>query len=193
MCRNGLFPSEQKMLAVTHATGAPRTYFLKDSEEIAACPADTKQCREGYVVPGQEVLTSKVMGKFVCAYFPNKSGGTAGWIAADQLAPSTMLASPASAAWIGKWTDATDEIDIDAAGKAIHASGTATWDGGHGNVNEGSFDASATPAQARASFVDGECTVSTVLVERYLVVTDNTNCGGMNVRFDGVYQRKAAR
>ena len=34
-----------------------------------------------------------------------------------------------------------------------------------------------------------ECNARLVLVHATLIVTDNHNCGGMNVNFDGIYHR----
>ncbi len=38
-----------------------------------------------------------------------------------------------------------------------------------------------------------ECSARLVLVGSTLIVTDNRNCGGMNVNFDGLYHRKAPK
>jgi hypothetical protein len=38
---------------------------------------------------------------------------------------------------------------------------------------------------------EGDCTLNLVLVETYLVATDNANnCGGMNLRLNSVYLRE---
>lgn len=191
-CRNGFFPSDKQTIMLMRATGAPRTYLLWDSEGVAGCPADLKKCHGGYVLPGQEVLAGKTLGKFTCAFYPNNSGGSAGWVSVDELkAENPQPASdPSPAAWTGKWHDGEDEIDITASGHALHAIGDAVWRGQGDIANVGDFEAGATPSNGKVVFSDSECRVNVSLIGTYLVVADNENCGGMNVRFDGVYTRK---
>jgi len=38
--------------------------------------------------------------------------------------------------------------------------------------------------------VEDTCTVHAQLLGDVLIVADNSECGGMNVRFNGVYRRK---
>ena len=45
-------------------------------------------------------------------------------------------------------------------------------------------------AQAEAIDACIECHARLVLVSATLIVTDNRNCGGMNVNFDGIYHRR---
>lgn len=49
----------------------------------------------------------------------------------------------------------------------------------------------AAPKGDQAVFVDAEdeCHVSLTLLPPFLLARDNNRCGGMNVRFDGVYMR----
>jgi hypothetical protein len=89
-------------------------------------------------------------------------------------------------------------------------SGEATWGAfdpervKRGAINLGSFDATATPSASDVSFTVGEestlpidrgsesdCKVWMRLLGPYLLVSDNMNCGGMNVSFDGLYWRSA--
>jgi hypothetical protein len=39
----------------------------------------------------------------------------------------------------------------------------------------------------------GDCAVRLRRAGKWLLVDDNDNCGGMNVTFDGIYTRSAAR
>jgi hypothetical protein len=190
MC-NGFSPSDAKGLSLMRATGAPRTYFLKD-KDAKGCPSDAKACHASYILPGQEVIADKRAGGFICAFFPNTSGGSAGWVRADALTPSPVQPNlhPVPANWVGHWANGDNAIDIKLSGKALNGSGQAFWNGGNDNVHDGAFDGTAKPSGTDVSFKDGDCSVSATLFGDYLFVTDNDNCGGMNVSFNGVYRRK---
>ena len=191
-CRNGFFPSDKQMITLMRATGSPRTYLLWDGEGVPGCPADIKKCHGGYVLAGQEVLAGKTFGKFTCVFYPNNSGGSAGWVSVDELKAESPQpnSNPPSAAWVGKWHNGEDEIDITASGHGLHASGDAVWRGQGDIANVGDFEAGATPSNGKVIFNDDVCRVNASLIGAYLVVADNGNCGGMNVRFDGVYTHK---
>lgn len=192
-CRNGLFPSEQSQLGLARAMAAPRTWFLNDGDTETGCPQKGAPCRHGYVVPGQIVLTGKTRGGFVCAFFPNKVGGTAGWVPSSQLQSIPVMAASLSD-WAGKWADGDDDITIAVKGKSLDASGTAIWHGLNNDIHDGEFSAVAGPRGNHVTFSQGphqyDCQVHAVLVGSYLVVSDNRNCGGVNVNFDGVYRKK---
>jgi hypothetical protein len=194
MCRNGLFSSDVQTLTLMRAVGKPRTYFLWD-KDTAGCPSDTKSCRHSYVLPGQEVIAGKASGDFICAFYPNQVGGSAGWVSAHALAPAGEQPSrdPPLRAWAGKWVDGEDSIAIGASAGLLHASGSAVWHGWGDNVHVGEFEGGARPSGARVVFAQDTCSVTATLLGRYLIVSDNENCGGMNVRFDGVYRRASAR
>ena len=72
--------------------------------------------------------------------------------------------------------------------------GAATWVGVNpGNVHVGELSGEAAPV-ANLLKLGGEdeydCRATLRLVGTYLLVTDNKQCGGVNVTFDGVYRRK---
>ena len=64
-------------------------------------------------------------------------------------------------------------------------------------MNTGDIGADAKPSGDKLSFSDapdeGSCEVGMRLVGKFLAVKDNNNCGGNNVSFSGVYQRKPKR
>ena len=68
--------------------------------------------------------------------------------------------------------------------------GNAFWHGLGDDVHEGEIAASAAPQGDHVVFVEEDCTVRATLAGRYLIVADNENCGGMNVRLDGGYTRE---
>jgi hypothetical protein len=50
-----------------------------------------------------------------------------------------------------------------------------------------------TPVNGSARLTEGtdefSCVADFSILGKYLIVTDNNKCGGMNVRFDGVYTK----
>jgi hypothetical protein len=192
MCRNGLFPSDNQVVALMRATGKPRTYLLWD-RDTKGCPSETKACRSAYVLPGQEVLAGKHLGNFICAFFPNNVGGSAGWVSAGNLTPSPQQPdpNPPLRSWLGNWRDGLNWLDISLVGNELKVSGHAFWVGpaGPASLHDGGIDAQAKPRKTSAEFAEEDCRVWATLFGKYLLISDNENCGGVNVRFDGVYRR----
>lgn len=184
-CRNGAFATDQNNLRLVRVLR--RTGLLMDSGQKKGCPQAGATC----ALPGShadasdELLVNSELPGFFCAYRPKDGDG--GWIAKSDvvLAPQQPTAQPSMAAWIGQWRDGDDRIRIAQRGKALTFDGEASW----ADQNSGSFSGTATPKGASASVTDDACTVTMRLLGAYLVVDDNGECGGMNVRFTGVYRR----
>jgi hypothetical protein len=196
-CRNGGFPSEQDQFGLAKVAGQGRLYFLGDSD---GCPNDGPACRsKTYVVAGDTLLTGRIHGAYLCAFYPNRFGGTAGWVRRDRLTPVAMTAPPLQA-WIGHWADGDNTIDLSRRGKGLKVSGEAYWPSANPSVEErpggpniGSLDGLITPQGGRARLADeypDGCRATLTLVGPFLVASDNGGCGGMNVRFDGIYRRR---
>src|SRR5689334_3298362 len=84
-CRNGGFPIENTDFGLAIIKGAGRAYLLYDMD---GCPNTSPQCRkagEGYVFRGDRVVTGRTTGDYVCAYYPSRGGGSAGWIDKSRL------------------------------------------------------------------------------------------------------------
>lgn len=197
-CRNGGFPSENKSLGVSIVT-VGRAYLLKD---MNGCPSAESQCRQrSYVVKGDEVLTGRMKGKYVCAYFPNSGGGSAGWVDMAQLKVLPIDPQPSPAAWLGWWSDnGNPTARITQKESGLHLESEAFWPGPptvrakdwpDGWPHEGGANGPLVRSGNRAHFGDKNsgCQVDFTLVGGYLLAADNGECGGANVRLDGVYQR----
>ena len=197
-CRNGSFPEQAGGFGVGKVMGPERAYFIDD---INGCPNDSAACREkSYVVTGDLVLTGRSKGVYVCAFFPNRGGGSAGWMRRDRLAAQPVDAAPPLSAWVGKWRNFDDTIALKARGAMLEASGDAYWPSANpplslrpGGPNTGDFSGVAKPSGARVVFADKDpdgCKVTLDRVGPWLVAADNNNCGGNNVTFTGVYTRR---
>jgi hypothetical protein len=156
------------------------------------------------VIPGDEVIVGAPLGSQVCIALPNKVGDSAGWVDARQIAPEPPPPAPRDA-WLGHWrTFGGDTIDLKPKGSGLAVSGSACWPSCDTppsqlryGPNVGDLDGEGAPADGRLSLgADGDdtdCKADLWLVGAWLVVFDNGNCGGMNVRFEGVYQRARGR
>ncbi|WP_322051702.1 hypothetical protein [Paraburkholderia bannensis] len=202
MCRNGLFPRENTTFSLARVTGTGKLHFLDD---LSGCPEKGGSACEqrAYVLPGDTLLVSKRRNGFRCAFYPNKGGGSAGWVTDDRIEEIAVDQAPALRQWTGTWMDGDNKIVLGMRGKALHATGEAYWPSKQpsahfpGGPNLGDLEAVATPAQNTVKFVEGSgdsssdvCRVSASLVGAWLVVGDNQMCGGENVSFSGVYRRQ---
>jgi hypothetical protein len=194
-CRNGPFAAEEAGYRLARAVGqkGARVYFYGDDE---GCPSP--RCRlKAYIVPGDEVIVSRTFGDWVCAWYqPAKGFETVGWIQAHELSLAAPEGDPPAAAWEGEWVSYDNAIDIRREGRSgrLRVKGDAVWKGANpGQVHVGDIDKTAAPTGGVLRLGDDICRVTLRLVGRYLLVGDNKQCGGLNVTFDGVYRRRAAR
>ena len=199
LCQSGGFPLESDDYRAAKVKGAPsdKIYFHDDSK--ASCPAD-RSCRlKAYVIPGDQVIVAHTSGKFACSQFqPLKSLETIGWIETDRLEWVDTRRPPGEREWFGEWRLFDNVIRISKAKTPgeLKISGEAYWGSGD-RTNTGDIGADAKPSGDKLSFSDapgeGSCQVAMRLVGKYLAVRDNDNCGGNNVSFSGVYQKRAKR
>ncbi|HEY0116443.1 MAG TPA: hypothetical protein VGB54_12055 [Allosphingosinicella sp.] len=196
-CRNGSFPKAQATFGFATVTGSGRLHFLEDMD---GCPNAERRCRgSSYVVPGDRVVTGRSQGNYVCAYFPSRGGGTAGWVERVRLRSLRTDPAPPLSAWAGTWSDegGNPTIRITARRGRLQGSGTAYWPGPPGStdwpaggVHQGAFEGELVRRGNRARHADDGCEIDFVLLGDMLLAGDNNSCGGMNVSFTGVYRRR---
>jgi hypothetical protein len=146
------------------------------------------------------IATGETMGSWTCAFYDDVPG----WLPTSALAPLPDHPSPSLRSWIGFYRRGTPTAKVEQdrlliqPGKAagtLHVSGRAYWHGLNDNVHFGGINADATPIGPYLHIVDGNgagaCVLDLVLdaSKRTLSADDNTNCGGMNVRFWGLWNR----
>lgn len=194
-CRNGAFTRDAEEFRTARVDGrkGSRLYFQGDEE---GCPGPAAKCRQkAYVVPGDEVVVSRAFGDWACAWYqPARGRETVGWLPADRLATADPAANPPPARWLGAWGfyDNLLRVKRGRAGGSLLVEGTATWQGVNpGNVHVGELSGEGAPAGNVLTLGDdpADCRATLRLVGNYLVVSDNKQCGGLNVTFDGVYRR----
>ncbi len=199
LCRNGFFPRESQdySLAVVKGKKGEKVYFYGDDRED--CPKN-KNCRlKSYVVPNDEVIVSRKFGNFACVWFqPKKGSETVGWISLQNLQFLNLLQSFSEIT--GNWNFYDNDIKIAKTAKpsVYKVTGNAFWKGLGDNIHIGELDGEAKIVGNDLKYGAEEtdeyaCKVTMSLVGKYLIVSDNLNCGGANVTFSGVYRRKAAK
>jgi len=191
-CRNGLFPSDEAefKLATVSGTKGAQIHFFNDDD---GCPSADAKCRmRSYLITGNQVLVSRRYGSWICGWYrPLKGSETVGWLPVDSLVISDQLASPALEKWIGRWKYGDQSLNIrrDRKTEFLTVKGDAIWRGLGDNVHVGSVAARSLPQGNELILIEEECRVTLKLVGAYLVASDNSECGGMNVRFNGVYRK----
>lgn len=198
-CRNGLFPSEQESLRLAKVSdNVKKLYFYDDGVN---CPKNETICKtKTYVVSGDKLIVNKVSGEFACAWYNGKKTEAVGLVKNSSLQYLPASKPPDSSEWVGKWQMYQDgnEVNITSKGDTLTVKGSAIWlgrmlDDGNRVVHTGDLDGEMKPVNGRAKLIDGTdeyaCIADFTLLGKYLIVTDNSKCGGMNVRFDGVYTK----
>jgi hypothetical protein len=151
------------------------------------------------VLPGDELIVNKVSGEWACAWFEGKKRETVGWISVARLNFLPNEEVQDLNRWVGKWTFYENVIDISKNTDGLNVKGAALWFGGKSSsgfpiVHTGELEGEMTPQGNKSLLMMGEepyrCQANFVLLGSSLLVTDNSNCGGMNVRFNGVYTQK---
>ncbi len=198
-CRNGAFARDSEEFMTARVTGrrGSRLYFHGDDE---GCPGPSAKCRQkAYVVTGDEVIVSRPYGEWYCAWYqPARGSETVGWLSTERLLVTAHSRKPPLASWLGAWGfyDNLLRLTRGRAAGALRVEGDATWEGANpGNVHVGEVEGEAAPAGNALTVGGGDddCRLTLRLVGPYLVASDNRQCGGLNVTFDGVYRRKKGR
>jgi hypothetical protein len=112
------------------------------------------------VVNGDTVVTGRDLGRYRCAFFPNKVGGSAGWVDRSKLQP-LPVAVPSLQDWAGHWKDGDNGLRITVQGGQLHVDGDAYWPSANPTPeqrpygpNMGQVEARATPRGADVEFVE---------------------------------------
>ncbi len=187
-----------QLFRVKAAASQPRVYLYKKAQR---CPGD-QPCasrQKAYLVDGDVVFAGPASQGFRCAYYGTPKGKIiAGFLPEDSLAPADEETGLTAAFLQGTWRYGDDSIEIKTAGPGkVEANGNATYQTAT-TVNEGEFTASASvPASGELVLRDGEgdamCEVKLRRRGPYIVATDNNQCGGMNVSFEGIYVKAPSR
>jgi hypothetical protein len=188
---------EAPLMRVKAGIAAAKMNFRKEAK---ACPADSTACpwrQKAYLVPGDVAFVGPELRGFRCAYYGTANGDiVAGFLPTDALEVTPDGGNLDAAFLSGTWAHlGLNPITFTSAdGKAVHAKGKGIWHGLPGVVHSGSFSATAEPKGDSIEFRESDgglgCEVKIGRRGPYLVVSDNSYCGGMNVRFQGIYVKR---
>lgn len=197
VCNIGLVSRASKDYKLARIIGnkSDKIHFYGDEPED--CPQG-KNCRlKSYLIPGDEIIVSRSFGDYACSWFqPRKGTETVGWIKLENLEWIEINKNPAQRNWVGDWRYPNSWIVISKSKKPnlLAIRGDSVFDRGGGNVHVGEFDNAAKPTGYKLELSnDDDCDVSMQLLGKYLIVSDNFKCGGVNVTFRGVYQKKVKK
>jgi hypothetical protein len=194
-CRNGFFANSEefRLAKVVGAKGA-RVYFYSDDDD---CPnASLAKCKKkSYLVTGDKLIVSKTYNNFACGWFqPMKGSETVAWLPIENLEITKPDFNPAPTKWLGTWRFYDNSITIKSGGAGnLKISGEAFWKGLGDNIHTGEIGGSKKPKGNQITLEDEICKVTLTLIGDYLIANDNSECGGANVTFDGVYRLKKKR
>jgi len=210
-CRNGIFVEDGVTYGLAKVTGSDKLSFIEDAfycdkdkqkGPCPVCPSDDAACKsKSYVLPGDVVIAGRSFKGYRCILYRNDKNvaGSAGYVPEGRL-EALPVAQVAQKDWLGAWRMGDDAITLHARGDKLSARGEAYWPSANpslkerpGGPNMGEMSGLAAPKGNQVSFVDDEdeCHVNLTLLPPFLLAHDNERCGGMNVRFDGVYLRAA--
>ena len=147
------------------------------------------------------MIISRKFGNFACAWFqPKKGAETVGWIPLDKLEIIGLLQGIGKADWTGTWKFYDSEIKISPTEKenVYKVTGNAFWKGLGDNVHIGELDGDAKLVETNLKYGETDddefaCKVTLRLIDKFMIVSDNLNCGGVNVSFSGVYRKYSMR
>lgn len=200
-CREGFFTQETRNFGVGFVkpkTGN-RTYFYND--DPSKCPAASFCRSKSYLVKQDRVITSKILGEHVCAWFTGSRGEVkVGWLKKADLDFPEMLTDASEKVWTGEWQYGSNTISFSPNKLAgyLNVKGNAFWKGMGDNIHIGELDGRFEPQDGFLEYSDGtgqyDCRARMILsMETLLIVADNGYCGGANVSFSGIYRKVAVK
>ena len=176
----------------------PKSACDFDGFDTNAKLAEVKTAATGYyqslsmkLKPGDTVVVNRVEGDWTCGYLTSRRGGASGWVRSSDIRPVLFDPNPPLTAWLGTWREGENQIRIQASkttGK-LQLDGEAYWHGIGDNVHTGEFSSEAAPSGNKLHVEDDPCKIDLALIGKYILANDNNMCGGMNVRFWGVWKR----
>jgi hypothetical protein len=179
-CRQGTF---------VHET----TFQMAELTAATHLLADDGSAKADEIANGSEVIVGHHHDGKACVWYqPPEEVEKIGWIAESGI--KLKNSKPQKEPWAGDWNDRGHNWLYIASlpdSDRLRINGHARWYGNNDVIHFGRVNGDTVPGVAHLTATEGLCTVYAQLVGRYLIAFDNTRCGGVNVRFDGVYQKRS--
>lgn len=141
----------------------------------------------------QPIVLFQKSAEWICGYVDDKDGATPAWISAKEVREVGPDPIPPVTAWLGTWRNGANRIVIKRPGDPYKLTlvGHATWHGRAGVEHSGDVTGDVTPSGDHIHYSEGgeSCAIDLTLFGNYMVANDNDRCGGMNVRFWGIWRR----
>jgi hypothetical protein len=201
---NGVDWDNKSPWLVAKVTAKPRVNFVKspydDDFKAESCPAETDACRKkSYLVTDDLVFVGKTDGAFTCISYQSplakKQIWATGWLPSAALTPVARMSPTKASDWIGSWYHPGGPIEIkEGKGGKLHVEGGITVPTAR-DFHNGEFAADVAPKDDMLDLVDDgshygeECHVQMQRIGAWLLVGDNSGCGGAGVSFLGLYRR----
>lgn len=199
-CQNEPNAASDVKLAEIVGTPSARVNFRLDG---TGCP-DGPSCivPKPYLSSGNRVLVTQTTAGWACAWSligQSDQWGFQGWVPAKAIKFLEVARHPSLRDWVGTWKlDGVDQLKIrESNAGTLWVTGEARWYGpvvnGERDIHYGGLDGHATPVGNRlyiGILSKDECKATLQLIDGYLVATDNNQCGGVNVRFNGVFTKE---
>lgn len=191
-CRNGHFPRYGNFgIGYVKGKKNQKTYFYNDENK---CPT-AKGCRRWarYVVPGDQVITSKSYKGFTCVWYQTANRPEmVGWVPTRNLEFPLYVPS-LYGPWPGDWKYERNVLSISKTNEedTFEVKGMAFWFGMGDNIHTGEIDTKGVVTkEGTMTLKDDLCEIKLdTILDDYLIVSDNLKCGGANVTFTGVYRK----
>lgn len=145
---------------------------------------------------GDLIAPAAVQGTWTCA----QVGGWSGWVPTDRLSPVPSTPAVTTEQWLGTWSAPRVGrlvLSRSAAGHGlIHVEGVATYTNIAHNTSSGEVSGDAVAMGPFLHIVDSGQQSGCILDLKYNLLTksfravDNQQCGGHNVTFNAVWQRR---
>jgi len=149
-------------------------------------------CLSMKIGKGQPIVLFQRSADWICGYAENKDGAAPAWVAAAQVRELQPDPNPPLTAWLGNWNNGQDRIQIKPSNQPskLVLIGHATWHGAGDVEHSGDVGGDVTPNGNHIHYSEGAdaCTIDLTLFGNYIVANDNNGCGGMNVRFWGIWR-----
>jgi len=198
---NGAEWDKDLALAVSKVTARPRVNFIKspydDDFTATSCPAATEACRKkSYLVTGDLVLVGRTRGELTCVSYHSPLAkdyvSTDGWLSSAALTRLAPMPAPKMSDWIGTWCNVGCSIEITSGkGGKLKVEAFRMLPPPR-DFHQSLFKANVAPERGAIAFADEggyECNVRMQRIGAWLLVVDNSGCGGAG-SFTGLYRRK---
>jgi hypothetical protein len=153
-------------------------------------------CLKSRMEAGRPIEVFRAQDGWSCGYYASSTGAGPTWVFTAAIRPVTFSPNPPPSAWVGAWQGGEDHVIIRVSSESgkLTIKGTAQWHGNADVVHFGDITGEATPQGNKLHVVEDSnnaqsCTVDLTLYGRYIIAADNDRCGGMNVRFQGIWRR----